>query len=446
MPHPSPTAPTAADLDRALEHLATLDGAGGGEADQIALIASLERLKGAIAAAQARVTDALARARTRHEAERGIPAAKRGQGLAAEIALARRSSPHRGSRDLGMARALVREMPRTLDLLARGQISEWRATVVVRETAVLTPEHRGQVDTEIADRLASLGDREAAAKARAIGYRLDPGSAIRRNRGARADRHVSLRPAPDTMSYLTAFLPVEQGVACLAALRQAADTARVQGQPRSRGQVMADTLVERLTGQTHAADVDVEVHVVMTDSTLLTDDPTPAHVVGHGPLHAALARQVVRDAPRAYLRRLFTRPGAGDLVATDSRRRTFTGELRELLVVRDQVCRTPWCDAPVRHADHVTPAADGGPTSLANGQGLCESCNYAKQAPGWQSHHLPGDRHQVLVTTPTGHTHVSTAPDPPGWWLPPHESDVGDIEHCYRSPRDCLPHVNPMLA
>ncbi|WP_162244504.1 HNH endonuclease, partial [Marmoricola sp. Leaf446] len=105
----------------------------------------------------------------------------------------------------------------------------------------------------------------------------------------------------------------------------------------------------------------------------------------------------------------------------------FTGELRELLVVRDQVCRTPWCDAPVRHADHVTPAADGGPTSLANGQGLCEACNYTKQTPGWRCEAVPGDRHQVIVTTPTGQTHVSTSPDPPGWSAPPHNVDVGGV-------------------
>lgn len=155
---------------------------------------------------------------------------------------------------------------------------------------------------------------------------------------------------------------------------------------------MADTLVERLTGQAHASDTDVEVHVVMTDSTLLSDDQNPAEVVGYGPVHAALAREIVREAPRAWLRRLYTRPGTGDLVATDTRRRTFTGELRQLLVVRDQVRRTPWCDAPVRHANHVVPVADGGETSVVNGQGLCEACNYAKEAPGWQAMPVTGTR------------------------------------------------------
>ena len=88
----------------------------------------------------------------------------------------------------------------------------------------------------------------------------------------------------------------------------------------------------------------------------------------------------------------------------DSRRRAFDGELREFIVIRDQVCRTPWCDAPIRHADHSVRASEGGETSAENGQGLCEACNYAKEAAGWQALPLPSDRHAVLITTPTGHS------------------------------------------
>jgi hypothetical protein len=316
---------------------------------------------------------------------------------------------------------------------------------VVRETAVLSLEHRQQVDVELAGKLAGLGDRDTAAQARAIGYRLDPGSAIRRTRGARSDRYVSLRPAPDTMSYLTGFLPVEQGVACLAALRQAADTARVDGDARSRGQVMADTLVERLTGQASACEVDVEVQVVMTDSTLLSEDPCPAHVIGFGPIHAALARDLVHRAHRAWLRRLYLSPDSATLVAMDSRRRAFDGELREFIVIRDQVCRTPWCEAPIRHADHPVRASDGGATSAQNGQGLCEACNYAKEAAGWRSLPLPSDRHEVMITTPTGHTYVSTAPDPPQPHLPP-PGDAGDVVHFYSGFRRPDEELQALLA
>ena len=68
----------------------------------------------------------------------------------------------------------------------------------------------------------------------------------------------------------------------------------------------------------------------------------------------------------------------------------------------------------MRHLDHVLPHAEGGETSLANGQGLCARCNHAKQAPGWRQKVTEIDgRHGVETITPTGHTHVSVAPAPP---------------------------------
>ncbi|MGH3506003.1 MAG: HNH endonuclease [Nocardioidaceae bacterium] len=66
----------------------------------------------------------------------------------------------------------------------------------------------------------------------------------------------------------------------------------------------------------------------------------------------------------------------------------------------------------MRHTDHVTAAADGGSTSLDNGQGLCEACNYTKRAPGWTSQ--TADHHTIHVTTPTGHRYASHPPPLPG--------------------------------
>ena len=67
----------------------------------------------------------------------------------------------------------------------------------------------------------------------------------------------------------------------------------------------------------------------------------------------------------------------------ESRRRLFTGLLRRMLVMRDDVCTTPWCDAPIAHADHTAAARDAGATDFANGSGTCARCNHVKEAPGW---------------------------------------------------------------
>jgi hypothetical protein len=104
----------------------------------------------------------------------------------------------------------------------------------------------------------------------------------------------------------------------------------------------------------------------------------------------------------------------------DAKARFFRGGLRRFLVVRDEVCRTPWCDALVRHADHVVPVAEGGRTSAENGNGLCEQCNYAKDSPGWSAQPqvghpaAPDGAHRIETVTPTGHRYVSRPPPLPG--------------------------------
>jgi hypothetical protein len=242
------------------------------EADESALaerIAALERLKSAAAAGQARAAATLDATRRAAEAAAGMPAAKRGRGLASEVALARRDSPTRGGQHLGFARALVYEMPHTLAALEVGALSEWRATLIVRESACLDVEDRRTLDAELCadiSGLDGLGDARVTAEAKAIAYRLDPHAVVDRAARAETERTVTIRPAPDTMTYLTALLPMAQGVSVYAALRRTADTC---GDGRGRGQVMADTLVERVTGRPAEVPVPVGVDLVLTDESLL---------------------------------------------------------------------------------------------------------------------------------------------------------------------------------
>ncbi len=399
-----------------------VDGAG-----LISQLRDLEDLKSAAAALQARISvvfDTLAR---REQTAAGIPADRIGQGISAQIALARRESPHRGGHLLGLAKALTSEMPHTLTALETGQLNEWRATLIVRETACLSAADRAAVDEELAADTGTFdgaGTRAITAAARAAAYRTDPRTITRRAAHAAADRHVSLRPAPDTMTYLTALLPVAQGVAAYTALTRAADTLRATGDPRPRGQAMADTLLERLTG-TPAGITGIELQLIMTDRTLLQAGPEPARIPGYGIIPAEQARELLTtgtagtgiagdSAFRTWLRRLYTAPATGDLLAMDSRARLFPPRLRRLLHTRDDTCRTPYCDAPIRHLDHIISWHHGGGTTAGNGAGLCEACNHTKEAPGWQSRPVPGPRHTIEITAPTGHTYQSTAPPLPG--------------------------------
>ena len=402
-----------------LEALAAVDP----HADEAALveqIAWLERVKSAAAAGQARAAAALDEKRRADEAAAGVPKAKQGRGVAGEVALARRDSPARGGRHLGLAKALVHEMPHTLAALECGALSEWRATLIARESACLAVEDRRVLDAELCadvSKLDGMGDARIVAAAKEIAARLDAQAVVDRAAKAEAERTVTIRPAPDCMTYVTALLPVAQGVGVYAALKRAADTTFDE---RSRGQVMADTLVERVTGHPAEEPEHVALNLVMSDQALWGQDNAPAVLDGYGPIPASVAQGLVRDAvvddrSLATLRRLYRDPTSGALVAMESRSRFFPKGLAGFIGVRDRTCRTPYCDAPIRHRDHATPRNRGGPTSAGNGLGECERCNYTKEAPGWRV--AAGEEngvHTAEFVTPTGARYRSTAPPLPG--------------------------------
>lgn len=436
---------STADLARVVGDLARLDERVE-DTERIDQIRLLEELKAAAGAAQARVTAAFLASQRAAQADAGVAPRNVGKGIAAQVALAKRESPARAARYVGWASIVVAELPATFSAWQDGRITEWRAQLVARETAWLTREDRASVDTALAPRLQQLGDRQVEAEAKRLAYRLDPHGYLGRIANAEADRRVTLRPAPDTMTVLTALLPVTSGVAVDASVRAHVDTLRAGGDTRSRGQIMADTLVERIIGQPTATAVPIEINLVMTDTTLFNTTHTqpqagtgastateagsdePALIDGYGPIPAELARRLAlaeenhpEDQPgkhaSVWLRRLYTNPTTGQLVAMESTRRHFPPGLRKYLILRDRTCRTPWCDAPIRHTDHVTPAQSGGATSAANGQGLCEACNHTKQAPGWtaQPHSAStGAGTAVHIITPTGHHYLSRPPDLPG--------------------------------
>src|SRR6478609_8466487 len=465
-----------------------LAGVGVGslsDRERVDLVAELERVKGAASAAQARATDAL-------RCSREVVAPQDvGRSVGSVVALARRESPSLGDRFVGLARALVHEMPATMSALSSGVCSERVAVAVVQATATLSVADRGEVDRRVGPLLGRLGVKAAGGAARRVAAELDAASVVRRMEAAVRSRRVSVRPAPDGMAYLSVLGPLKDVVGAYAAV-QARARAVVSGQcgeegPAGRGvgAVAADTALQVLSGRADGQLQPVEVHLVVTDRALLgVGDPDrsvmePARIPGHGSVPAPVARAWLRDglddpgaaasvagpdddspaghasssgggAARVWVRRLYTTPDGRDLVAMDSRRRLFGGLLRRMLVLRDDVCTTPWCEAPIVHADHATAVREGGLTGFGEGNGKCARCNQTKEAPGWRtrvitrdaSHGDPGrardrdrDRDRdpvrdgdgdagqlarraqrvVQVTTPLGHHYESEPPPLLGW-------------------------------
>jgi hypothetical protein len=115
------------------------DLAAADDPARLRLIRELERLKCAAAAAQAVLAVAFDESQRQRQAAEGVPRAQLGRGVASELAFARRESPHRGQRGLGLAKILHGEMPHTLAAFRAGAISEWAAMIMVRENGVPRP-------------------------------------------------------------------------------------------------------------------------------------------------------------------------------------------------------------------------------------------------------------------------------------------------------------------
>lgn len=479
------------------EQLSALPGS-----TQIDVIAALESARASLSAVQARAEVAFRDAQLEEQRRLGVPRKDLGRGIADQLALARRITPKQASDQLTFNRVLVESLPRTLRLLEGGRISDWGARQVARNVLLLDEEDRDRVDEALAPVLPSLTAGAAGRRALALAQALDPEAAVRRRSLAVASRRVGLRPAPDGMSHLHALVPVEDGVAMIAALRSAAATARATGESGALpvGAVMADLLVERVTGRSPMVGVPIEIQLLMTDRTLLAGAEEAATLDGM-PLPGGVARGLalganatLRTPHRAsvplgtaspptgtgsaslgtglllrgvsspppppaqastphspqppadrqgttlpiappeeasrWIRRLYTDPVTGELNGMDTRRRFFTGSVRRFISLRDQHCRTPWCDARIRDIDHVHRAADGGATDLTNGVGHCERFNHVREMPGWDSRLEPGlavgatlvpgaaDAGEAVVasgkvlriTTPTGHEYTSLAP------------------------------------
>ena len=58
-----------------------------------------------------------------------------------------------------------------------------------------------------------IGDRVVEAEVKKRAARLDAASVAIRRRRAESERRVTVRPAPDVMTYVTALLPAAQGIA-----------------------------------------------------------------------------------------------------------------------------------------------------------------------------------------------------------------------------------------
>jgi hypothetical protein len=350
----------------------------------------------------------------------GIGAGTAGRGAPVEIAMARGVSRATIDYQLAFARQLIEDHPALLAACLDGQVSQPAAKHIVHATEPLASEQRRAIDAELAELACDLtpGDVRKAADRKVAA--TDPGAAAKRAAAARARKAVRAIMHGDGTGSVSALLPAEQAVAVWQVLDHEARCRRSEGDERSIKDLMSDILVERVTGQSTATDLSLEVGVVISITSLLGLDDQPARLLGYrggdyGVLPAEIARALA-GSESAWARRLVCDPIDGRLLFMDPTRRRFDGALRRFVIYRDGCSRRPFSTTPIYDIDHVSRYADGGLTVAANAQGLGKSDHPVRDLPGWAVAAIDGDAGiGVRWTTPTGHVYESRPPPVLGW-------------------------------
>jgi hypothetical protein len=410
-----PAAESAASGWLALElDQVTADPARLSDADLIDTIVGFERVNSWSAARQAALLAEFARRRPPDESGpigRENPS-RYGEYAADEVGLALRLSRPAADNRLTMAEVLAADLPATRAAWESGAIDSLKARAIIEASYVLPREQRGELEARV---LPKAGEQPVA-RLRAVLRRavlaLDPGGAEDRYEQRRAERRVVVSPDQEEgMATLWALLSAPDATA---AYQHLGDLARGLGadDPRGMDARRADLLVYLLTGRDLPAPTPADpprpgtpsVSVIVPVTMLMGLDEEPGELVGHGPIPAALAREIAADGT---WRRLLTDPVSGALL--DHGRTTYTppAALADFVRARDVYCRRPGCGqrAATADLDHAVPWPDG-PTSAANLYAYCRHDHLVKTfAPGWSV--APNSDGTLTWTTPTGHAYTS---------------------------------------
>lgn len=412
------------DLSSVLSGLVHAGGDGSGPIERLSTQATLSLLDGlrevstAIAAVQARALVHLESAVKDECLAKEMAPRVALKTARAEAAFALHAAPAVTGQTMSSSRRLVQSMPGMLRALAHGRLSPEAAHRVGRVVGPAAPELRSQVDQVLTEHLPYLegcGVQQWGDEAEKVMHALDPQGAAARHTHAVQSRNVSVRRAENGMSVVTARLTALDGARIRKSLALEAERARAHGDRRGHQQIMADMFADTLLSRGEGMDPGtMEIGVIITDRSLLVPEHAdPAVIEGLGTVPYEHVRDEMRramasadDDPelRLALRNLYTDPEDGQLVAIESRARAFPPALARFLSWSHLTCRAPYCDAPIRQNDHITPYAAGGATSVDNGNGLC-GIDTQKEEAGMRAaviHDDTGRRRTVEWTTRYG--------------------------------------------
>jgi hypothetical protein len=340
------------------------------------------------------------------------------EAVAAEVAAGLGISQGLAASRLRYARAKRERLPKVGEVFSAGQINYLMfQTIVFRTDLIEDPALMATVDAQLAAnvvRWPSMSRGRLAGAIDKIVVKADR-DALRARTQSQVDREVYIGLRTDGLCELSGSLLHPDGVALDTRLNALAATV-CPHDPRTRDQRRADALGALAAGAdrlgcrcgrpdcaagARRASSPVVIHVIAEHATLDGAGAEPgSEVAADGLISAELIAELAGTA------KLLPLIHPGDSPPEPGY--TPSAALADFVRCRDLTCRWPGCDHPARDCDldHTIPYSEGGPTHAANLKCYCRTHHLVKTFWGWKEQQLPDGT--LILTSPTGHTHVST--------------------------------------
>jgi hypothetical protein len=343
----------------------------------------------------------------------------------ADLALKLRGSEDFTAARLEEASQLATRLPKTLAALRAGEITLYKAGVVRAQTVNLTVEQCHRLERGVVAKAGNLTPDALRRATRRAVVRMDRDAARKRAKAARRERGVGIWEGEDGLYSFHATLAAEDAIALFGVvdtLAHATKKALAPGDDRRIGELRADALLDLILRPNGEQRVAYDVRVVMPIGTVLGVNDQDGYLPGHGPIPAALCRELAADNT---WRRILTDPCTGHLLDLGASRYAPPDRLMEFVRTRDQHCRFPGCRRTIDHSevDHTVEFAIGGLTIRINVSVLCRRHHRVKHLPGWDLIQDPDGSGTLTFLTPSGQMFRTRPPD----LVTGEDADVDDL-------------------
>jgi hypothetical protein len=301
----------------------------------------------------------------------------------------------------------LKELPRTEEALARGEIGYQHAVTMARTAQSIGAAQVRKAEGTLLKAAETMDPGQFVGAAKNFEHQVDAQAALAEANRAHERRYLRIGQPLNGLVRIDGLLDAEGGAIVRTALEPFAKPTK--GDSRTPEQRLVDALVERCQSRNNRAHPDgagprPQLIIKASLDTLAGIDGAPAgELEWSGTVPAETVRRLACDSAITRI------TGLGELEhEVTHASRSIPPATRRALSARDGQCVFPGCDRPAPWCDghHLIHWADGGPTKLENLGLVCGTHHRKVHEEGWK---LRREKDGRWVATPPHLTVIARA-------------------------------------